>query len=192
MIRATYSDKEHVVNILSASFDDNRSVNYIVKQDRRRKQRIRRLMEYSFEVCYRFGKVFLSDDKKACALIVLPEKKKTTLRSILSDVKLILGCIGLSNVNRAMTREAKIKALQPKAPMFYLWFVGVEPAYQGNGIGTDLLIGVIAESESEQRTICLETSTLKNLPWYQRFGFSIYHELDIGYNLFFLKRDVAK
>ena len=91
-----------------------------------------------------------------------------------------------------MTREAKIKALQPKVPMFYLWFVGVEPAYQGNGIGTDLLLDIIAKSESEQRIICLETSTLKNLPWYQRLGFTIYHELDLGYNLFFLKRDVAK
>ncbi len=149
-------------------------------------------MEYSFEVCYHFGKVFLSDDKKACALIVLPDKRRTTFRSVLWDIKLVFDCIGVGNAKRAMARETKIKSLQPKVPMFYLWFVGVEPAYQGHGIGTDLLIDIISECESEGKTICLETSTLKNLPWYQRLGFNIYHELDLGYTLFFLKRDVPK
>jgi hypothetical protein len=31
-------------------------------------------MEYSFDVCHLV--VFLSDDKKGCALIVMPDKKK--------------------------------------------------------------------------------------------------------------------
>ena len=54
------------------------------------------------------------------------------------------------------------------------------------------MIDIISESEAQNRAICLETSTLRNLSWYQRLGFEIYHELDIGYNLFFLKRDVVK
>lgn len=185
MRNALYSEKEQVVNILSESFHDNRSVNYIVKQDKKKERRLRRLMEYSFELCYHYGKVFLSDDKKVCALIVLPEKKKTTLRTVLWDIKLIFGCIGIANLKKAMARESKIRALQPKGLMFYLWFVGVDPTYQGKGIGTDLMIDIISESEAQNRAICLETSTLRNLSWYQRLGFEIYHELDIGYNLFF-------
>ncbi len=149
-------------------------------------------MEYSFEVCQLFGKVYLSDDKRGCALIVLPDKKKTTLRSILLDIKLIFSCTGLSNVKKAMDREAKIKKLQPKEPMYYLWFIGVQPAHQGTGTGSTLLNEIIKESESDKRIICLETSTLKNLPWYKKFGFNIYNELELGYNLFFLKRDTGK
>ncbi len=60
-----------------------------------------------------FGDVFLSDDRKGCALIVLPDKKKTTLKSILLDLKLIFTCLGLSNAKKAMDRESKIKKLQP-------------------------------------------------------------------------------
>lgn len=36
MIRATYKDRNRVVNILAESFDDNQSVNYIIKQDKKR------------------------------------------------------------------------------------------------------------------------------------------------------------
>ncbi len=39
------------------------------------------------------------------------------------------------------------------------------------------------------RPIYLATSTMKNLPWYKKSGFEVYNELDLGYNLFFLKRE---
>jgi len=158
MIRGEYSDKNRVVDILTRSFDDNKSVNYIIKQDKKRVQRIKNLMDYSFEVCHMFGDVFLSDDKKACALIVLPDKKKTNLKSILLDLKLIISCIGMSNIKKAMVRESKIKKIHPEELMYYLWFIGVDPSEQ-------------------------------NIPWYEKFGFKIYNELDLGYRLFFMKKD---
>ncbi len=36
MIRADYKDKERIIEILVSSFDDNKSVNFIIKQDSRR------------------------------------------------------------------------------------------------------------------------------------------------------------
>lgn len=57
MKKATYRDKDLIVDILAKSFDTNQSVNYIVKQDNRRLQRIKALMDYSFEVCYLFGDI---------------------------------------------------------------------------------------------------------------------------------------
>ena len=98
MIRAEYNDRSRVVDILTTSFDDNKSVNYIIKQDNKRVNRIKKLIEYSFDMCYYFGDVFLTDDKKGCALILLPDKKKTNLKSILLDIKLIASSMGLSNI----------------------------------------------------------------------------------------------
>jgi hypothetical protein len=188
MIRAQYSDKRLIADILAKSFNDNKSVNYIVKQDDKREQRLRSLMEYSFEICYLFGDVFLSDNKQGCALVLLPDKKKTTLKSALLDLKLIFSCIGLLNISKAMGREARIKDLQPKELLYYLWFIGVDPAAQYTGIGSGLLLDVVKEGLSKRRTICLETSTISNIPWYKKFGFTIYNELDLGYKLFFLKK----
>lgn len=188
MIRAGIEDKNRIVDILSNSFDDNKSVNYIIQQDAKRKQRIRNLMAYSFDVCHSFGDVFLSENKKGCALILMPDKKKSSLRSILLDVKLATSVIGLRNVMKALNREASIKKIQPQAPLYYLWFIGVDSSEQGKGIGSKLLNDVIEEGISQNRTICLETSTIKNLPWYEKYGFKTYHELDFGYRLYCMKR----
>lgn len=197
MIKANYNDKNLVIQILviqilTKSFDTNQSVNYIVKQDEKRIKRISALMDYSFEVCYLFGDVFLSNDKRACALVTYPDKKKTTLKSILLDVKLIFSAVGLKNIKKTLVRESMINKIQPKEPKYYLWFIGVDPEYQNEGIGSILLDEIIEDSEQKKRPIYLETSTLKNLPWYKKFGFQTYHELDLSYKLFFLKRELGK
>lgn len=187
MVRAKTTDKALVVEILSESFNDNKSVNYLLPQNSSRKRRLQKFMEYSFEVCHSFGDVFLSDDRKGCALILLPETKKTTLKSVLIDLKFIAQAIGLSNVQKAIRRESEIKKHHPKGPLYYLWFIGVFDGEQNKGIGSKLLSEVIAEGQRQDRIVCLETSTVKNLPWYRKFGFSTYKELDFGYSLYCMK-----
>ncbi len=189
MIRAQHTDKDLIVNILVSSFDDNKSVNYIIRQDSKRVERIKRLMEYSYDVCNLFGDIFLTEDKKGCALLILPDKKRTTIKSILLDARFCFTCLSLSNIGKAMKREAKIKQVQPDGLLYYLWFIGVDSHNQNKGIGSQLLQDVISEGQKQNRTICLETSTLTNVPWYEKFGFSIYHEFDFGYKLFCLKRE---
>lgn len=188
MVKAETTDKNIVVNILAQSFDDNKSVNYIVKQDKSRRQRITELMSYSFDYCRLFGEVYLSDDKKACALVVIPEKKKTSLKSILLDVRLAVSCIGISNLKKALKREGTIKSLHPKTGMYYLWFIGVEASEYHRGRGSALLKEIITRADSLNRQIYLETSTVKNIPWYKKFGFETYEELDFGFKLFCLRR----
>jgi len=192
MVRAKTNDKSFVVDLLSQSFDNNQSVNYIVRQDKKRLRRIRFLMDYSYEVCSQSGDVWLSDDHKACALLLYPHLKRTTLKSIWLDVKLIFQVIGLCGVQKAMKRETQIKKLQPKAPMAYLWFIGVNPANQHNNVGTKLLNEIIEDANSKALPVYLETSTLQNLPWYERQGFKIYNKLELGYTLFFLRHEIGK
>lgn len=187
MTKASYSDKKAVVSILAESFADNKSVNYIIKQDEKKKHRIRKLMEYSFDQCSWFGEVLLSEDKKACALLIFPDKKKIIFKSIVADIKLIAGCTGLSNAKKAMNREAKIKKVHPSQPFAYLWFIGVSPSEQNRGTGTILLKQILEKFKAEGCPVLLETSTERNLPWYLKHGFTVYKELDFGYRLYCLK-----
>jgi ribosomal protein S18 acetylase RimI-like enzyme len=191
MIKAKYSDKKLIINILSSAFDTNQSVNYIIPQDKSRARRIRTLMEYSFDICYSFGEIYLSDDKKACALILLPEKKKITWKSILWDARLAFTCVSLPLVGRVLDRESKIKRFHPDKPFYYLWFLGVDSQEQHKGIGTKLLKEVIEVANAQNRPIYLETSTLKNIPWYEKFGFKVFNELYLTYKIHFLKRELS-
>ncbi|MGN6214484.1 GNAT family N-acetyltransferase [Parafilimonas sp.] len=192
MRRAGKSDKVLIVDMLTKSFDTNASVNYIIRQGKKRIKRIRALMDYSFEVCHLFGDVFINTEGNACALIVYPDAKRTTLKSILLDAKLIFRCVGLGNLMKTIKREKIISSAQPKIPMTYLWFIGVFPSDQNNGIGSKLLQSIIDYSSYHDRPIYLETSTVKNLPWYEQFGFEVYHEVDLSYHLYFFKRDIKR
>jgi ribosomal protein S18 acetylase RimI-like enzyme len=188
MMRATLNDRELITDILTRSFIDNKSINYIIKQDEKREQRIRGLMEYSFDICNLFGDVFISDDRNGCALIVMPDRNKVTIKSILFNIKMVLSVIGLSNIKKVISRESAISKIHPGKSIYYLWFIGVQPSEQGRGIGSQLLNEIIQKGTSEKKTICLETSTIKNIPWYEKHGFKIYRELDFGYKLYCMKR----
>ena len=192
MKKAEDKDKTLVVNILTKSFDTNQSVNYIVKQDNNRVRRIRALMGYSYEVCRSFGDVFLSDDNNACALVLYPDKKKMTLMSALLDARLIFQCIGIENVGKAIAREKLLKKVRGNELVSSLWFIGVDPQNQHKGSGSKLLSSIIEYSHQHGRSVSLETSNKSNLPWYEKFGFKIYAEEDLGHTLYFLKRETEK
>ncbi|MEJ2884755.1 GNAT family N-acetyltransferase [Pedobacter sp. GR22-6] len=187
MIKAQSIDKERIIEILTLAFESNASVNYIIKQDGRRMQRIRHLMDYSVKVCTAFGKVLLSDDRNAAAL-VMHEPKSFSLQSLFWDLQLIVRVTGLRKLRKVLQREALIKAQHPAGNFYYLWFIGVHPVHKGYGIGSDLLNELIADAESLGLTVYLETSTAKNVPWYEKFGFLNFKEIDLGYRLYFLKR----
>lgn len=191
MKRATINQKSLVVNILSSSFDNNKSVNFVVKQDKDREKRVNGLMEYSFDVCYSFGQVWISEDDQACALILLPDKKRTNLNAIVWDARLALSVIGINRIGPVLSRESKIKSFHPKEPFSYLWFIGVKPELQNKGKGSLLLKEIIEESNREDRAVYLETSVERNLSWYNNHGFEVFQTLDFGYSLYMLRRKVV-
>jgi ribosomal protein S18 acetylase RimI-like enzyme len=190
MIRAGFKDKLLVVQILCDAFDGNKSINYIAKQDSKRRERIRSLIEYSFDIAQQFGEVFLSEDKKACALMLYPEKKKTTLGLILLDLKLVFTCIGISRIGKIMEKEKKTKVNHPVSLILHLWFLGVAPSAQGLGRGKKLLAEIINKSAELKRPVYLETSMIENLDFYKKMGFEIYSEIDISYRIYLLRRNL--
>jgi GNAT superfamily N-acetyltransferase len=141
-----------------------------VKKDQKREGRIEGLMEYSFDVCNAFGEVWMSEDFQACALILFPDKKRTSLKTILWDLRLALSVIGLDRISAVLRRESMIKNHHPKEPFAYLWFIGVNPLKQNRGIGSAFIKEVINKCEKEKRPIYLETSVERNLPFYKKFG----------------------
>ena len=188
MIKAKSSDKKLVCELLMSSFADNPSVNFIISGNLRRKARLAALMNYSFDQCMRFGEVWLSDDKEGCALLLFPQKKRTSIVTFFLDLKFIVCTVGLRQLPKVLRRERLLDLKRPKHDMAYLWFIGVERGSQHNGVGSRLLSQVLAQCQLLDLPVLLETSVPGNLPWYGSFGFRIYDELDLGYRLYFLAK----
>lgn len=188
MIKAELIDKQTVTDILTDSFSDNRSVNYVIPQNNKKMERIQKLMAYSFDVSFASGDVYLSDCRKACALVLYPDHRKTNLQSVWWDLKLGATVFGISRTIKVLKREKLIKKHHPSENIFYLWFIGVQSGFQKTGIGKQLMQELILKSKEMQRPMYLETSTPENVPWYQRFGFEVYATEEFSYRLYFLRK----
>ncbi|WP_029209394.1 GNAT family N-acetyltransferase [Aquimarina agarilytica] len=191
MIKATYSDKKHIVAILHSAFEpihDPNSINFIVKQDAKRSERIRVLMEYLFDDCMAFGEVLLSDNKNACILLKYPHKQKLTLNYILWQVKLAFKCIGLGGVYKVLKRQATLKKHHIKDPYIHPVIMGAKNEVRGFGIGVRLIKQLIDYYSDNELPVIIETTTDENLKMYKRFGFEVFKEIKTkDFPLYFLR-----
>ncbi len=184
------NDKKLAIKILSDAFEDNKSVNLVVKS----KSKIPGLMAYSYELAKRRGEVFISDNRKAVALILLSDKNQFSFRIMLESIKLAINVIGLKNLFTVLKRESSIKKFHPNSPYIHLWYIGVEPESFGQGHGTAILDEIIAFAKSMQRDIYLETSVEKNIPFYESHDFENYAkvESDIPFTLMLFRKKSDK
>lgn len=191
MIKASYSDKKKVVDILWRSFVNVRfpnSINFVVKQDQKRSARLRYLMEYQFNVALKYGEIWLSDDRKGCILLLFPEKRKLSFSLLLWNINLVFNCIGIKNVLKVLKRESQLKKHHPKIPFIHFWLMAITPESQGEGIGQKLLLQVLEKYDSATKPFYLETTTQDNLKFYTKNGFTIFDSTDtLDYPLYFLK-----
>ncbi|UCB43991.1 MAG: GNAT family N-acetyltransferase, partial [Dehalococcoidales bacterium] len=58
-------------------------------------------------------------------------------------------------------------------PHWYLHIIGVDPAYQGQGLASRLVRPVMERIDREQMPCFVETHSGKNVDIYRRFGFEV-------------------
>lgn len=61
----------------------------------------------------------------------------------------------------------------PNEPHWYLPMIGVDPSEQGRGYGSALLRRGLARCDADGLPAYLESTNLRNVPLYERFGFKV-------------------
>jgi len=184
-------EKELVINIIAEAFEENQSVNYVVKQDAKRKKRIRSLIDYSYEICKKYGEVIVNEERTAVALLNFPLGKKNPLFTISQDIRLVVKSIGVKRLSLVLKRESIIKKNHPGQAFCHLWYIGVSKNSQGQGIGTKLLETIIRKYDALGMPIYLETSMPENVPWYEKNGMEVYKEIkDFEFTTYLIKRSL--
>jgi ribosomal protein S18 acetylase RimI-like enzyme len=67
----------------------------------------------------------------------------------------------------------QMATFHPTEPHWYLPMIGVETHRQGSGVGSRLLEYSLARVDAERLPAYLESSSPRNIPLYERFGFSV-------------------
>jgi ribosomal protein S18 acetylase RimI-like enzyme len=179
MRQATSQDQEQVIAIIAAAFEDNARVNWVVKQDGRKKQRIRELIRYAFETALPRKGVFISSNEKAVALCYRMNLKPDSLYDFYIKLRLGIKAISPERIFYVLKRQAAISAQRPKDGNYlYFWFLAVEQEGRGRGAGLELSRHMFELSRKENIPIYAETSDERTSRIYQRFGFTLYHTFE--------------
>lgn len=74
----------------------------------------------------------------------------------------------------------QMNKFHPHEPHWYLPLIGTDPAHQGKGHGAALMAHAIARCDERGEPAYLESSSLANVPFYERFGFKVMGEIQQG------------
>ncbi len=165
-----------VTKVLTAAFDDDPVINWIVRSGDGRVGNLRRYFAAQFLFRHLpVGGAYVMSDGSGAALWDLPSTtpgRRAGLRLAWAKMRYI-GWPRVHRVNRAL---ADAESLHEDRPHYYLSNIGVDPATQGGGVGSALMRPVLELCDRVGMPAALESTKRRNIPFYERHGFSVRDE----------------
>lgn len=99
---------------------------------------------------------------------------------------------GIRSALRFARLDHEMHKLHPRYEHWYLWFLGVEPDRQGQGLGSALLRSLSAKADSSKVPCYLETDKPSSVKLYERHGYRVESEVvlpKLELRLWLMKRD---
>lgn len=194
---STNEEDEQAVQLLSRAFLEDPAIGALLREQdaEKRRQRMLPFFRTSLAACKKYGwLLFLQDEHQAiagAALAYRPGQYPLPARAQWTMMSNTVRGAGISGLHRWawwMVRAARNHPHHP--PHYYLELIGIEPERQGQGLGSRLLQEILVAADREKVGCFLETSNLRNLPFYQRFGFQIRAEAKpLGVPTYYLWRE---
>ncbi len=162
---------------LARAFFDYNLMVYAAPNDRRRRPAVAAVYGAILKDCLRYGEVFATRDVVGTACWLPPEQSNFTLpRQIAAGMLSLPLRFGLRGFNRLVAYDNVARKLHHEfaaEPHWYLAAIGVEPEYQGRGLGGALMQPILQRADAAGLACYLETHRESNVRLYQRNGFEI-------------------
>jgi len=185
-----------VVDILVEAFgplEDENSINFVVKQDVRRTERMQVLMGYLFDKAMRSGEVFLSDNRASCLLITYPHKDKFSIPKLFSTLKLAFQCIGIERIGKVLERQKIIQRNYPKGEYIRPMIFAVKNEYRGTVTAAKLIMQVFKDFKKNELPIIVDTASEEHVRLYQKFGLKVFKkEEGLGFPIYLLRMNQVR
>ncbi|HEY2446260.1 MAG TPA: GNAT family N-acetyltransferase [Rhizomicrobium sp.] len=170
---ATVGDIEDLSELFAAAFLNDPVFDWIARKGSSRGPGLRRFFRWLLAVrAIPYGEVWMA---RGVAAIWLPPGAPATAGGLVHQIRLFPMFLDLCGFSRLLRGQAIADAMEkhhPRAPHFYLAFIGVEPRLQGMGLGSALLEGTLRRVDATSLPAYLENSNSRNTRLYARYGFA--------------------
>jgi ribosomal protein S18 acetylase RimI-like enzyme len=194
-------DVAETADLLARALDYDPAYRFLFPSDRARPTGLRDFFRRNLQVHLPFGCTFVSTSGAAvCATITVrpPEGFRIgALTMIRHGLLPFAAAHGARAVGRLLALKRVYDELEAAAasgrPHWHVHMMAVDPACQGQGLGSHLLRSVLArETTSDSRPVVLTTHKPINVTFYRRFGFDVTSENDVQlgvpYRVFSMRR----
>lgn len=174
--KATADDVPALARSLAMAFRDDPVFAWLLPDPSERLQRAERGFAFYLRKVYLPHEECYTTDGVGGGALWLPPGKWHL--GPLAQLRLAPGMIAATgrSLPQVLRAIATIESRHPRAPHYYLPFVGVEPAMQGRGVGTAMLRPILERCDREGLPAYLEATTPRNRACYMRQGFEVTEE----------------
>jgi len=175
---ATPSEHSAVASALAKAFYDDPVLQWFFPDDARRLGQLERIFGFlGKRIWFVHDLTYTTDGVVGAAAWVPPEKWHTGMLEQLGMLPGMASAIGLRDLPRGLRGFNLMESKHPHEAHFYLPVVGVEPAWQGKGLGSALLQPLLQRCDREGASAYLEATTPRSRTCYERNGFEVTGEI---------------
>ena len=166
-----------------ALFDDPVSI-HVIPDSNERKEKLNHVFQMTACLGVFYGEAYATSENLEGIAVWIPftNFKEKKLRMLRCATKAKLNKLGREAGKRFKPIEVINKNTHIKFALYEHWYLqslGVDPEFQGRGYGSSLLISQLQKIDEQGLPVYLETSTEKNVRFYQKFGFEVVEEIII-------------
>ena len=180
-IRLGESQLDETSAVLARAFFDDPLFVWMEPDNERRARFLPWIMRVGSRYGTLFGEVHATSHALQGAAVWLPPGGTAVQQERLEqagfiDPVAVLGETSLARFESFMEHAETLHARDMGGAHWYLMILGVDPPYQGRGIGGGVIQPVLSRADNEGLPCYLETAKERNVPFYRKHGFEVVHE----------------
>ena len=177
---AVSADLPELEVALTDAFFDDPMMHWMYPDTATRSELGRQFMRVALDIGFPHGHVYTAGPNVAAAIWSPPDVELFDDAAVTSFFSLIGEQLG----PRAEEVGAGLMAISEShphdEPHFYLFVLGTNSAHRGTGIGSHLMREVLDRCDQQGLGAYLESSNIRNVPFYERHGFRVLTEVHAG------------
>jgi ribosomal protein S18 acetylase RimI-like enzyme len=168
--------------MLTRAFSDDPKLTHIMPDIAVKKELSQHLFEFELQYGMNYGDVYTTSPAVEGVAVWLPSTKSeiTFWRAFRSGGRVLQKRLGKKIMDRVMSFSTAVDTLHKKHapyPHYYLFFIGVDPAYQKKRVASRLITPMLGWLDMQKIPCYLNTQNENNIGLYEHYGFQVIEQL---------------